>query len=64
MASLSEEDRANLDEYVFTSDIATTFEVSIRDVQYYIKKGTIKAQKKGYFYMIHKDDVPASWPPH
>lgn len=58
---------ASLDEYLTTSDVAAMFDgVEVRNVQYYIKNGAIPIERvgtKGYFYVIHKDDVPAEWPP-
>ena len=50
-----------------TRDIADQHGVKVRDVQYHIKAGHIKATKvglSGYYYLIHKDDMPKIWPPN
>lgn len=56
----------DLAEWRTTGDIAKKFGVKVRDVQYHIKAGNIKSHKvglAGYFYLIHKDDMPKVWPP-
>ncbi|MEK0326001.1 MAG: helix-turn-helix domain-containing protein [Nitrosopumilus sp.] len=52
-----------LADHVTTRDIADMHGVGVRDVQYYIKRGVIRATKVGYFYLVHNKDVPKNWPP-
>ena len=56
----------DLSDWRTTRDVAEEHGVKVRDVQYYIKAGHIQATKvglSGYYYLIHKDDVPRVWPP-
>jgi len=56
----------DLSEWRTTRDVADQHDVKVRDVQYHIKMGNIIASKVGlggYFYLIHKDDMPNVWPP-
>jgi len=56
-------DTSILDEFMTTAQVAEVFGVPVRDVQYYIKRGLIRARKLGYFWMIHHTDIPKHWPP-
>ena len=56
----------DLSDWRTTRDVADQFNVNVRDVQYHIKTGAIEASKvglNGYYYLIHKDDMPKVWPP-
>ncbi len=54
-----------LDDLLTTKEVAEQYEITVRDVQYQIKRGRIKWYKIGdYFYVIHKRDLPAVWPSH
>ena len=56
-----------LEKYLTTKDVADRFGLEVRQVQYYIKRGVIPAERVGrnkYFYLIHEDDVPDEWPPN
>jgi len=49
-----------------TRDVAHHFDVPLSDVQYYIRKGRLKAFKvgeRGYNYCVREEDVPDEWPP-
>jgi len=57
----------DLSDWRTTRDIADKFGVKVRDVQYHIKANNITASKvglSGYYYLIHKDDMPKVWPPN
>jgi hypothetical protein len=59
--------REALADWRTTRDVAVMHDVKVRDVQYHIKAGNIRAERVGissYFYLIHKDDVPKVWPPN
>lgn len=61
------EDRvqAVLDRLLTTKQVAERYGINIKDVQYQIKRGRIKAYKVGgYYYLIHEDDLPEKWPSH
>lgn len=56
----------DLSDWRTTRDVADKHGVKVRDVQYHIKSGNIEASKvglSGYYYLIHKDDMPKVWPP-
>ena len=52
-----------LDSYVTVQQIADRFKVPRKSVVRVIRQGRIKAEKKGWEWLVHTRDVPASWPP-
>ncbi len=52
----------NLEDFMTTGESAEMYGVSQHDVQKAIKKGFLKAQKVGYFYLIWKPGMPARCP--
>jgi len=63
---MTSQTKSPLTDYVTTKDVANRFGVKVRDVQYYIKNGRIEAERvgdEGYFYLIHRSNVPKTWPP-
>jgi hypothetical protein len=51
-----------LDQFLSTKEVAEHFERTVNDVQYAIKTGKLKAYRWGWFYMIHRNDIPKEWP--
>lgn len=57
--------QAVLDRLLTTRQVAEKFGVTVKDVQYQIKRGRIKAYRFGnYFYVVDQRDLPDKWPSH
>lgn len=52
-----------LEFFLSTRQVAERFGVSIRNVQYYIRRGILRAGKVDYVYLVHEADLPNEWPP-
>ena len=52
----------DLEAFMTTGEAAEMYGVSQHDVQKAIKKGYLKAQKVGYFYLLWKPGLPTRWP--
>lgn len=54
---------ATLDDYLTTEEVAEHYGVFNRVVLRHIREGHLPAVKKGWIYLVHKDDLPEEWPP-
>ena len=52
----------DLESFMTTGEAADMYGVSQHDVQKAIKKGFLKAQKVGYFYLMWKPGMPPRFP--
>lgn len=52
----------DLSEFMTTGQVAEFYGVSQTDVQKAIKRGLLKAQKVGYFYLIWGPALPQTFP--
>lgn len=46
-----------------TDEVADYFGVPARSVLRMIREGRLKAEKKGWVWLVHKSNLPESWPP-
>lgn len=54
----------DLSGFMTTKEVAEMYGVKQTDVQKAIKYERLKAQKVGYFYVLWKHSLPASFPSH
>lgn len=52
----------DLSDFLTTGEVAEMYGVTQHEVQRAIKKGLIKAQKVGYFYLIWRPNLPEAFP--
>jgi len=52
-----------LDDWLTTDEVAERFDVHPRIVLRMIRENRLKATKKGWVWLVHRNDVPSSWPP-
>lgn len=52
----------DLSDFVTTKEVAERYSVTQIEVQKAIKRGFIRAQKVGYFYLIYEPNLPMNWP--
>lgn len=52
----------DLSDFLPTSEVAEKYGKSQHEVQRAIRKGEIKAQKVGYFYLVWGPGLPELWP--
>lgn len=53
----------NLDDWLTTEEVAELFQVHPRVVLRMIREGRLSAEKKGWVWLLYKDELPATWPP-
>jgi len=52
-----------LDDWFTTDEVAEQFQVHPRVVLRMIREDRLKATKKGWVWLVHRSELPASWPP-
>lgn len=52
----------DLSDFMTTGEVADKYGVTQVEVQKAIKRGQLKAQKVGYFYVLWKHNLPGSFP--
>lgn len=52
-----------LDDWLTTEEVAEKFEVHPRLVLRMIREDRLKATKKGWVWLVHREDLPKLWPP-
>lgn len=52
-----------LDAWLCTDEVAAHFNVTRRAVLRMIRLGRLRAQKKGWEWLVHHRDLPSEWPP-
>jgi len=53
----------SLDDWLTTDEVAEYFDVPARIVLRMIRDDRITAEKKGWMWLVHRSNLPASWPP-
>lgn len=54
---------ASLDDWFTPRQVAELFGVTALAVTRMIQRGRLKAEKKDWMLLIHKSNLPTSWPP-
>ena len=52
-----------LDGWLTTDEVAEHYGVPARVVLRMIREQRLPAQKKGWVWLVHESDLPATWPP-
>jgi excisionase family DNA binding protein len=52
-----------LDVWFCTDEVAAHFGVTRRAVLRMIRLGRLRAYKKGWEWLVYRDDLPSEWPP-
>ena len=55
--------KLELDDWWTVRQVAEVFGIQDRQVVAMIRCGRLRAEKKGWQYLVHKSWVPRSWPP-
>lgn len=53
----------SLDDWLTTDEVAEHFNVPARIVLRMIRDERITAEKKGWVWLVHRSNLPDSWPP-
>lgn len=52
-----------LDDWLTTDEVAAIYNVPARIVLRMIRENRLQAEKKGWVWLIHRDQLPKTWPP-
>lgn len=52
-----------LSDWLTTKEVAELYGVPTKAVLRMIREDRLKAQQKGWIWLVHKDDLPGEWPP-
>lgn len=52
-----------LDDLLTTREVAEYYGIPMRSVHRMIREGRLVAHKVGWVYVIHRQDLPQTWPP-